>query len=65
MSGHCSDRSITRGYDNGYFTDPNIVQALIRFQGALASIEKSMNASGLAQTYPYLLPGLIPQSINI
>lgn len=52
-------------YDNGYFTDPNIQKALTRFQEALASIEMSMKNSGLAQTYPYLLPSLIPQSINI
>jgi hypothetical protein len=27
--------------------------------------EESMNNSSLATTYPYLLPSLIPQSINI
>jgi arachidonate 15-lipoxygenase len=52
-------------YDNGYFTDLNIQKALARFQEALASIEISIQSSGLARTYPYLLPSLIPQSINI
>ena len=52
-------------YDSDYFTDPNIQRALARFQQALASIERNMESSGLAQTYPYLLPSLIPQSINI
>jgi arachidonate 15-lipoxygenase len=52
-------------YESGYFTDPNIQRALARFQEALASIEMSMQSSGLTQTYPYLLPSLIPQSINI
>lgn len=52
-------------YDSGYFTDPNIQHALARFQQALAAIETSVNNNGLAQTYPYLLPSLIPQSINI
>jgi arachidonate 15-lipoxygenase len=52
-------------YDSGYFTDPNIQRALTRFQQALAAIETSMRNSGLAQTYPYLLPSLIPKSINI
>jgi hypothetical protein len=52
-------------YDSDYFTDSNIQRALARFQEALASIERNMESSGLAQTYPYLLPSLIPQSINI
>jgi arachidonate 15-lipoxygenase len=52
-------------YDSGYFTDPNIRRPLASFQEALAAIETSMKDSGLAQTYPYLLPSLIPQSINI
>jgi len=38
---------------------------LDKFQRALTAIEESMNNSGLATTYPYLLPSLIPQSINI
>jgi arachidonate 15-lipoxygenase len=52
-------------YDSGYFTDPNIQNALTRFQEALAAIEMNMKNNGLVQTYPYLLPSLIPQSINI
>jgi arachidonate 15-lipoxygenase len=52
-------------YGSGYFTDPNIQSALDKFQGALAAIETSMCNSGLAVTYPYLLPSQIPQSINI
>jgi len=52
-------------YDDGHFTDAKIVTALGRFQAALAAIEEMMNRNGLAETYPYLLPSLIPQSINI
>ena len=52
-------------YGSGYFTDPKIQAALGKFQTALTAIEDSMNSSGLATTYPYLLPSLIPQSINI
>jgi hypothetical protein len=52
-------------YYSDYFTDSKIQRALARFQEALASIERNMESSGLAQTYPYLLPSLIPQSINI
>jgi arachidonate 15-lipoxygenase len=52
-------------YGSGYFTDPSIQKALTRFQEALASIEIGMKNNSLAQTYPYLLPSLTPQSINI
>jgi arachidonate 15-lipoxygenase len=52
-------------YEDGYFTDPKILAALGTFQTALTAIEDNMNKSGLAETYPYLLPSLIPQSINI
>jgi arachidonate 15-lipoxygenase len=52
-------------YDDDHFADPNIRVALARFQAALAAIETNMKNSGLAQTYPYLLPSLVPQSINI
>ncbi len=52
-------------YGDGYFTDPAVTAALQRFQAALATIEANMKSSGLAETYPYLLPSLIPQSINI
>ena len=48
-----------------YFTDPKVQTALAKFRKALTAIEESMNNSGLATTYPYLLPSLIPQSINI
>jgi arachidonate 15-lipoxygenase len=52
-------------YGSDYFTDPKVLTALDKFQKALTAIEESMNNSGLATTYPYLLPRLIPQSINI
>ncbi len=52
-------------YGSDYFTDAKIQAALGKFQKALTAIEESMNNSGLATTYPYLLPSLIPQSINI
>lgn len=52
-------------YEAGYFTDPKIAAALGKFQAALAAIEAGMQKNGLAATYPYLLPSLIPQSINI
>jgi len=52
-------------YGSDYFTDPKVQTALDKFQRALTAIEESMNNSGLATTYPYLLPSLIPQSINI
>lgn len=52
-------------YHSGYFTDPRVHAALGKFQAALTAIEDSMKRNGLATTYPYLLPSLIPQSINI
>ena len=52
-------------YGSGYFTDPKVQTALDKFQKALMAIEESMNNSGLATTYPCLLPSLVPQSINI
>jgi arachidonate 15-lipoxygenase len=52
-------------YGSDYFSDARIVAALTKFQTALAAIEDGMNKSGLAQSYPYLLPSLIPQSVNI
>ncbi|HEY3912603.1 MAG TPA: hypothetical protein VGM07_22340 [Stellaceae bacterium] len=52
-------------YGAGYFSNAKIQAALGKFQAALAVVEDAMNKSGLARTYPYLLPSLIPQSINI
>jgi arachidonate 15-lipoxygenase len=52
-------------YGSGYFGDARIAAALSKFQAVLATIEADMNKSGLAKSYPYLLPSLIPQSINI
>ena len=52
-------------YGSDYFIDPKVQTALDKFQKALTAIEESMNNSGLATTYPYLLPSLVPQSINI
>jgi arachidonate 15-lipoxygenase len=52
-------------YGSDYFSDPKVQAALGKFQQALGEIEDNMNNSGLATLYPYLLPHLIPQSINI
>jgi hypothetical protein len=67
-TGPCSDRSTTR--DSVTTTavisaQPDIQKALTRFQEALVAIETRMKNSGVAETYPYLLLSLIPQSINI
>jgi arachidonate 15-lipoxygenase len=52
-------------YGDGYFTDPPVKIALTKFQAALGAIEEDMKKNGLDKAYPYLLPSLIPQSINI
>lgn len=52
-------------YGSDHFTDSKIQVALRKFQTALTEIEDQMKESGLATTYPYLRPSLIPQSINI
>lgn len=52
-------------YGSGYFSDANIQAALTSFQASLSQIETDMKNDGLADSYPYLLPSLIPQSINI
>ncbi len=52
-------------FGNPWFSDPNILAALGVFQASLRQIETDMKRDGLADAYPYLLPSLIPQSINI
>ena len=52
-------------YGDGYFTDPQVKNALTKFQTALGAVEDNMKKNGLDKIYPYLLPSLIPQSINI
>jgi hypothetical protein len=42
-----------------------LADKLILAQAALAAIEDAMVKSGLAQTYPYPLASLIPQSIEV
>lgn len=53
-------------YDLGYFVDPRIVAANLKFLANLARIEGDIKKRNLSRTpYEHLLPSRIPQSTNI
>lgn len=52
-------------YPPNQFDSAQVKADLAKFQAKLAQIEAQMVADGSAETYPYLLPSQIPQSINI
>jgi arachidonate 15-lipoxygenase len=55
------------GYDRHYFTDDRIKKPLQNFQDSLKAVESTIKArnESRVQSYEYLLPSKIPQSINI
>jgi arachidonate 15-lipoxygenase len=54
-------------YERGYFSDERVSQPLRDFQDQLRSIESEIETrnESRVQSYEYLLPSKIPQSINI
>jgi arachidonate 15-lipoxygenase len=53
-------------YEDGHFEDPRVQEPLATFQARLADIERTIEQRNTTRpAYEYLLPSLIPQSINI
>ncbi|MGV2338855.1 MAG UNVERIFIED_CONTAM: hypothetical protein LVR18_34170 [Planctomycetaceae bacterium] len=54
-------------YANGHFADPRVAASLQQFQQSLADVGRQIEIRNRSRKRPYrtLLPGSIPQSINI